>query len=61
MHRPLILDGAMGTMIQSAGLKLGEKPEIFALKNPDAVMEIQKEYIKAGSDVLYSNTFGANR
>ena len=61
MHRPLILDGAMGTMIQSAGLKLGEKPEIFVLKNPDAVMEIQKEYIKAGSDVLYSNTFGANR
>lgn len=61
MHRPLILDGAMGTMIQSAGLKLGEKPEIFALKNPEAVMEIQKEYIKAGSDVLYSNTFGANR
>ena len=61
MHRPLILDGAMGTMIQSAGLKLGEKPEIFAIKNPDAVMEIQKEYIKAGSDVLYSNTFGANR
>lgn len=61
MHRPLILDGAMGTMIQSAGLKIGEKPEIFALKNPDAVMEIQIEYIKAGSDVLYSNTFGANR
>jgi 5-methyltetrahydrofolate--homocysteine methyltransferase len=60
-NRPLILDGAMGTMIQNAGLKLGEKPEIFALKNPQAVMDIQKEYVKAGSNVLYSNTFGANR
>ena len=61
LHTPLILDGAMGTMIQSAGLKLGEKPEIFALKNPDAVLDIQRQYIKAGSNVLYSNTFGANR
>ena len=56
-----ILDGAMGTMLQGAGLKIGEKPELFALRNPDAVLSIQKDYVKAGSDVLYSNTFGANR
>ena len=56
-----ILDGAMGTMIQSAGLKLGEKPEIFALSHPESVAAIQRRYVEAGSTVLYSNTFGANR
>ena len=56
-----ILDGAMGTMLQSLGLGIGEKPELFALRNPEAVLSVQKDYVKAGSDVLYSNTFGANR
>ena len=56
-----ILDGAMGTMIQSAGLKLGEKPEVFALSHPESVQAIQRQYVEAGSSVLYSNTFGANR
>ena len=56
-----ILDGAMGTMLQSLGLGIGEKPELFALRNPEAVLSVQKDYMKAGSDVLYSNTFGANR
>ena len=56
-----ILDGAMGTMLQSLGLGIGEKPELFALRNPEAVLSVQMDYVKAGSDVLYSNTFGANR
>ena len=61
MPETIILDGAMGTMIQSAGLMLGAKPEIFALENPDAVMSIHRQYIESGSSVIYSNTFGANR
>ena len=61
MARLTILDGAMGTMIQAAGLKLGERPEIFALRHPESVENIQRMYIEAGSNILYSNTFGANR
>ena len=59
--KTVILDGAMGTMLQTYGLGPGERPELFAMKNPDAVEDIQRNYVKAGSGVLYSNTFGANR
>ena len=59
--KTVILDGAMGTMLQSRGLRPGEKPEIFALSNPQAVEEIQRDYVRSGSRILYSNTFGANR
>ncbi|MBP5552570.1 MAG: homocysteine S-methyltransferase family protein [Spirochaetales bacterium] len=55
-----ILDGAMGTMLQSLGLGIGEQPELFALRKADAVLSVQKDYVNAGSDVLYYNTFGAN-
>lgn len=57
----VILDGAMGTMLQKNGLKSGEKPEIFAFDNPDAVYEVHRSYIESGSDVIYANTFGASR
>ena len=60
MNKITILDGAMGTMIQRSGLKLGEKPEVFGLEHPDILESIQKRYVEAGSDVLYTNTFGAN-
>lgn len=56
----LIFDGAMGTMLQQIGLKIGENPEVFGLKNPDKLLEIHKAYLEAGSDVLTTNTFGAN-
>ena len=59
--KTVILDGAMGTMLQSRGLRPGEKPELFALSNPQAVEEIQRDYVRSGSRILYSNTFGANR
>ncbi len=59
--KTVILDGAMGTMLQAYGLGPGERPELFAMKNPAAVEDIQRDYVKAGSKVLYSNTFGANR
>ena len=59
--KTVILDGAMGTMLQASGLGPGERPEIFAMEHPSAVEDIQRDYVGAGSGILYSNTFGANR
>lgn len=56
----LLLDGAMGTMLQKAGLKSGEKPELFGMEHPEVVAGIHRSYIEAGSDVIYANTFGVN-
>lgn len=55
------LDGAMGTMLQARGLKMGETPEVLNIANPQMLTEIHKEYINAGADIIYANTFGANR
>lgn len=57
----VFLDGAMGTMLQKNGLKTGQKPEIFAFENPEAVEAVHRMYIESGSDIIYANTFGANR
>lgn len=57
----MILDGAMGTMLQAAGLPLGALPEVWNITNSGAVTEIHRRYVQAGSRVLYTNTFGANR
>lgn len=56
----VILDGAMGTMLQKSGLKLGERPEILNITNPDSITEVHRMYIDSGSDIVYTNTFGAN-
>lgn len=56
-----ILDGATGTMLQAAGLPLGELPESWNITHPDEVTAINRRYVEAGSDVIYANTFGANR
>ena len=53
-------DGAMGTMLQSRGLKLREIPEILNLTNPEMIRAIHKEYADAGADFITANTFGAN-
>ena len=57
----ILLDGAMGTMLQAAGLPMGELPEVWNLTHPEVVADIQRRYVEAGSRVLYTNTFGANR
>lgn len=59
--RIMLLDGALGTQLQKRGLKTGELPERLNLTSPDTVYEVHKEYIDAGSDIIYTNTFGANR
>ena len=57
----ILLDGAMGTMLQAAGLPAGQLPELWNITHPETVTEIQRRYVEAGSRVLYTNTFGANR
>ena len=56
-----ILDGAMGTMLQKQGLKLGQRPELLVLEQPEIVTDIHRQYVEAGSQLIYANTFGANR
>ena len=51
----------MGTMLQRHGLKLGEIPELLAITNPDLLTNIHRQYIEAGTEIVYANTFGANR
>ncbi len=57
----VFFDGAMGTMLQKRGLKLGGKPELLAFEAEDLIYDIHKMYIEAGSNIITSNTFGANR
>lgn len=59
-NKTLILDGAMGTMLQKSGLPLGERPELLCLSAPDTIRDIHKKYIEAGAGLIYTNTFGAN-
>lgn len=56
----VVFDGAMGTMLQKKGLKLGEIPETLNINQRDKIIEIHKEYLDAGAHVITSNTFGAN-
>ena len=56
----VILDGAMGTMLQAAGMKMGETPEVLSITQPELLENIHSQYIKAGSQIVYANTFGAN-
>jgi len=54
------LDGGMGTLLQESGLKPGELPECWNISNPDVITKIHKDYYDAGSNVVSTNTFGAN-
>jgi len=58
--RILILDGAMGTMVQRLGLSGGDN-ELLNLTHPDAIVGIHKDYIDSGADIIETNSFGANR
>ncbi len=57
----LLLDGGMGTMLQAGGLTMGGIPEMLNFTHPELIQSIHRAYIEAGSDVIYTNTFGANR
>ncbi len=57
----VLLDGGMGTLLQAAGLPVGELPERWDLTNPETVQSIHRAYFDAGSHIVNTNTFGANR
>lgn len=57
----VFLDGGMGTMLQSAGIQTEHIPELLNLTQPDAIMNIHRSYVESGADIIYANTFGANR
>lgn len=57
----LVLDGGMGTQLQAFGMEVGGIPELLNLTNPDLITRIHAGYVAAGADVVYANTFGANR
>ena len=54
------LDGGMGTLLQKSGLQPGELPEHWNISHPDVIREIHKNYYDSGSNVVNTNTFGAN-
>ncbi len=56
----VFLDGGMGTLLQQRGLKPGELPERWNFLHPEVIVELQKAYYDAGSNVVSTNTFGAN-
>jgi methionine synthase I (cobalamin-dependent)/5,10-methylenetetrahydrofolate reductase len=59
--RPLLLDGAFGTMLHSKGVSLDQAFDAVNLTDPGLVAGIHRDYIDAGADILETNTFGANR
>ncbi len=56
----ILLDGGMGTLLQAKGLAAGEYPERWNLKHPEIIQDIHKAYFDAGSNMICTNTFGAN-
>ena len=56
----LILDGGMGTLLQERGLAIGELPERWNISHPEIITDIHRAYFEAGSNVVNTNTFGAN-
>ena len=54
------LDGGTGTLLQKRGLKPGELPERWNVTHPDAIIDIHKSYYDAGTNIICTNTFGAN-
>lgn len=58
---PVLTDGAWGTELQARGLAVGECPDAWNLEHPARVLEVARAYVAAGSRVILTNTFGANR
>jgi 5-methyltetrahydrofolate--homocysteine methyltransferase len=57
----LLLDGATGTNLFAMGLEAGEPPELWNAEHPDRVRRLHDGFVEAGSDVILTNSFGANR
>jgi 5-methyltetrahydrofolate--homocysteine methyltransferase len=59
--KPVIADGAMGTMLQAAGLQPGDAPERWNVEKSDVIRAVHRAYIEAGAQIILTNTFGGNR
>jgi len=59
-ERCLIMDGAMGTMLQRQGMQPGMCPELYGIEHPEILADIHYRYVQAGADIIETNTFGAN-
>lgn len=57
----LRLDGGMGSMLQKSGMPVGALPEVYNITEPERIIAIQRQFVEIGADVIYANTFGANR
>ena len=60
-NNPVITDGAWGTQLQIRGMPVGSTPDAWNLLQPEKVEEVARSYVEAGSQVILTNTFGANR
>ncbi len=60
-RRPVLTDGAWGTEFMAQGLGAGECPDVWNIRFPDRVLALARAYVEAGSRVILTNTFGANR
>lgn len=60
-NAPVVLDGAWGTQLQALGLPPGTLPDLWNVERPEAVLQVAKSYVEAGSQIILTNTFGANR
>src|SRR3954465_5128638 len=60
-QRVLICDGAMGTMLYANGIFINKSFDALNLTNPEVVGSVHAEYVRAGADIIETNTFGANR
>lgn len=58
---PVLLDGATGTNLQKAGMPVGVCPEQWILENSEVLIDLQKRYVEAGTDILFAPTFTASR
>lgn len=59
-RKHLLCDGAMGTMLQQAGMEIGKAPELFNVEQPEVVKKIHLAYLKVGSDIIETNSFGGS-
>ena len=51
----------MGSMLQKGGMPVGALPEVYNITEPERIIAAQKQFVAVGSDIIYANTFGANR
>ena len=55
------LDGGTGSMLQKGGIPVGALPEVYNTTEPERIIAVHRAFLDAGADVVYANTFGANR